>query len=149
MVQPENIYSRILKVTGQVWESQKKISINSNHSYHQHSSPEASFNWSNNKARFSFNQPNRNMGCQAGQCKTPTSLDILVTSSLEGWPTKAKETLSPHEVRLTLLDTNTVFQCLRVKSPQIILQIAEVNPFQTNVPFQYFLKPPVNWYFRE
>ena len=84
------------------------------------------------------------MGCQAGQCKTPTSLDILVTSSLEGWPTKAKETLSPHEVRLTPLDTNTVFQCLRVKSPQIILQIAEVNPFQTNVPFQYFLKPPVN-----
>ena len=27
-VQPENTYSRILKVTGQVWESQKKISMN-------------------------------------------------------------------------------------------------------------------------
>ena len=26
-VQPENIYSRILKVTSQVWESQKRISI--------------------------------------------------------------------------------------------------------------------------
>ena len=26
-VQPENTYSRILKVTGQVWESQKRISI--------------------------------------------------------------------------------------------------------------------------
>ena len=36
--QPENTYSRILKVTGQVWESQKMISIDVNHSYHQHSS---------------------------------------------------------------------------------------------------------------
>ena len=36
-VQPENIYSCILKVTGQVWESQKRISINTNHIYHQHS----------------------------------------------------------------------------------------------------------------
>ena len=52
-VQPENTYSRILKVTGQVWESQKRISINTNQSYHQR------LNWSNNKARFSFNQPNR------------------------------------------------------------------------------------------
>ena len=38
-VQPENTYSCILKVTGQVWESQKRISINTNHNYHQHSSP--------------------------------------------------------------------------------------------------------------
>ena len=30
--------------------------------------------------------------------------------SLEGWPTKAKE--APHEVRLTPLDINPVFQCL-------------------------------------
>ena len=37
-VQPENTYSCILKVTGQVWESQKRISINTNHSYHHHSS---------------------------------------------------------------------------------------------------------------
>ena len=34
-VQPENTYSRILKVTGQVWEIQKRTSINTNHSYHQ------------------------------------------------------------------------------------------------------------------
>ena len=34
-------------------------------------------------------------------------------ASLEGWPTKAKEAPSPHEVRLTPLDTNPVFQCLR------------------------------------
>ena len=38
-VQPENTYSFILRVTGQVWESQKRIHISTNHSYHQHSSP--------------------------------------------------------------------------------------------------------------
>ena len=31
---------------------------------------------------------------------------------LEGWPTKAKEAPSPHEVWLTPLDTNPLFQCL-------------------------------------
>ena len=31
---------------------------------------------------------------------------------LEGWPTKAKEAPSPHEVRLAPLDTNPVFQNL-------------------------------------
>ena len=35
-------------------------------------------------------------------------------TSLEGWPTKAKEAPSPHEVRLTPLDTNAVFQYLGV-----------------------------------
>ena len=35
-----------------------------------------------------------------------------MTPSLEGWPTKAKEARSPHEVRLSPLDTNPVFQCL-------------------------------------
>ena len=61
-MQPENTYSCILKVTGQVWESQKRISISTNHSYHQRSSPIiiiSSLNWSNNKIRFSFNQTNR------------------------------------------------------------------------------------------
>ena len=58
-VQPENTCSCILKVTGHVWESQKRISINTNHSYHQCSSPLASLDWSSNKIRFSFNQPNR------------------------------------------------------------------------------------------
>ena len=38
--------------------------------------------------------------------------------SLEGWPTKAKEAPSPHEVRLAPLDTNPVFQCLRDKKIQ-------------------------------
>ena len=32
--------------------------------------------------------------------------------SLEGRPTKVKEAPSPHEVRLTLLDTNPIFQYL-------------------------------------
>ena len=58
-VQPENTYSHILKVTGQVWESQKWISINTNYSYHQLSSPSPSLSWSKNEARFSFNQTNR------------------------------------------------------------------------------------------
>ena len=62
----ESTYSCILKVTGQVWESQKRISINTNHSYHQHSSPWASLNWSNNKARFCFNQPNRKWSTGSG-----------------------------------------------------------------------------------
>ena len=35
-----------------------------------------------------------------------------MTLSLEGWPTKAKEAPSPHEVRMSLLDTNPVFQSL-------------------------------------
>ena len=47
-VQPENTYSHILKATGQVWENQKRISINTNHSYHQRSSPK------NNSIFFSF-----------------------------------------------------------------------------------------------
>ena len=38
-VQPENTYSCILKVTGQVWESQKKDKHHTKHSYHQRSSP--------------------------------------------------------------------------------------------------------------
>ena len=40
-------------------------------------------------------------------------------SSLEGWPTKAKGAPSSHEVRLTPLDTNPVFQCLRNKYKQV------------------------------
>ena len=56
------------------------------------------------------------MGCEAGECKTSTPQGIfIVTPSLEGCPTKAKETPSPHEVRLTLMDSNPVFQCLRDK----------------------------------
>ena len=35
-----------------------------------------------------------------------------MTPSLKGWPTKAKEAPSPHEVRLALLDTNPIFHSL-------------------------------------
>ena len=38
--------------------------------------------------------------------------------ALEGWPTKGKEALSPHEVRLTPLDTNPVFQCLGLRQSE-------------------------------
>ena len=54
----QNTYSSIVKVKFQVWESQTRRNINTNHSYHQHSSSLASLNWSKNKVRFSFNQPN-------------------------------------------------------------------------------------------
>ena len=36
--------------------------------------------------------------------------------SLEGWPTKAKEAPSSHEVRMSPLDTNPVFQSLTLIS---------------------------------
>ena len=53
------------------------------------------------------------MGCEAGRCKTSTPYDIfIVIPSIEGWPTKAKETPSPHEVRLAPLDANPVFHSL-------------------------------------
>ena len=53
------------------------------------------------------------MGCECSRCETSTPIVIfIVISSLEGWPTKAKEATSPHEARLALLDTNPVFQCL-------------------------------------
>ena len=56
------------------------------------------------------------MGYEAGRCKTSTPYGILiVTPSLEGWPTKAKEARSPQEVRLVRLDPNLVFQYLGVK----------------------------------
>ena len=46
-----------------------------------------------------------------------------MTSQLEEWPTKAKETHSPHEVRLTLLYTNPVFQYLRERTSSALISI--------------------------
>ena len=63
------------------------------------------------------------MGSEAGQRKTPTYI-FIVTPSLEGWPTKAKEAPSPHEVRLASLDTNPVFQCLGVEVPPCELGVS-------------------------
>ena len=48
--------------------------------------------------------------------------------SLEGWPTKAKEAPSPHEVRLTPLDTNPEFQCLRANINLTDLSV-KINEF--------------------
>ena len=53
------------------------------------------------------------MGCDAGRCKASTLQGIsIVTQSLEGLPTKARKAPSPHEVRMSPLDTNPVFQSL-------------------------------------
>ena len=57
------------------------------------------------------------MGCKAGRCKTSTPYGIFImTPLLKGWPTKAKEEPSPHEVRLAPLDTNPVLQSLGVET---------------------------------
>ena len=48
--------------------------------------------------------------------------------SLEGWPTKAKEAPSPHEVRLTPLDTNPVFQYLI-----LFLQLISIKQTKTSI----------------
>ena len=46
---------------------------------------------------------------------------FIVTPTLEGWPTKAKEARSSHEVRLALLNTNPVFQSLRDDPENLVL----------------------------
>ena len=46
---------------------------------------------------------------------------------LEEWLTKAKEAPSPHEVRLNLLDTNPVFQCLGEKFRNIARILQEYS----------------------
>ena len=58
-----------------------------------------------------------------------------MTPSPEGWPTKAKQALSPHEVRLALLDTNTVFQ---IEVIQIMHCEFEIT-VQNELPFQLAL----------
>ena len=87
-------------------EKAKRISIKTNHSYQQRSSPVASFRWSTNTARFSFNQFNRKRwGVKLVDVKHNAKDIFIVTPR---WPTKAKETRSPHEVRLTLTQSRSV-----------------------------------------
>ena len=70
------------------------------------------------------------MVCETGRCKTSTPKGIfIVPPSLEGWPTKAKEALSPHEIRLSPLDTNPVFQCLGTETTCLLIQLASMNVF--------------------
>ena len=56
--------------------------------------------------------------------------------SLEGWPTKAKEAPSPHEVRLAPLDTNPVFHSLRGKAlGNLGLPLSTVTYIQYEISF--------------
>ena len=62
--------------------------------------------------------------------KTSTPEGILiVTPTLEGKPTNPKGTPSPHEVRLILLATNRVFQCLGNKYFPWVLLLIEASIF--------------------
>ena len=70
--------------------------------------------------------------------------------SLEGWPTKAKEAPSPHEVRLALLDTSPVLQCLGENiTPKsltffsiiiIIIIIVVINIITITITLDFFYK---------
>ena len=75
------------------------------------------------------------MGCKAGRCnKTSTTKYIfIVTPPLEGWPSKVKEPPSPHEVRLTLLDTTPVFQCLIIYYQLITIRNPELHSLTSAV----------------
>ena len=56
--------------------------------------------------------------------------------SLEGWPTKAKEVPSPHEVRMSPLDTNPVFQSLGGESKQDDItnkSLNEIFPYSNEI----------------
>ena len=59
-----------------------------------------------------------------------------MTPSLEGWPTKAKEAPSPHEVRPALLDTNRVFQRLKRLYPTESVKYLGVK-IDTNLTWQH------------
>ena len=62
-----------------------------------------------------------------------------MTPSLEGLPTKAKEAPSPHEVRLTPLDTNPIFQCLEINMLYIskFIFANKANNLQINKQEEY------------
>ena len=55
------------------------------------------------------------MGCNAGEDNKKSTLEgiFIMILSLEGWKTKSKKVPSLLETKLTPLDTNPVFQCLR------------------------------------
>ena len=57
------------------------------------------------------------MECEASRCNNISNpyVIFIVKPPLEGWPTKAKEAPPSHEVRMTPLDNNPVFQCLGSK----------------------------------
>ena len=78
------------------------------------------------------------MGCEAGRCKTSTPEGIfIVTPSVEGSPTKAKEAPSPNEIRLALLDTNPVFQSLSIYT-KLINMPTEILDKESATSIHYF-----------
>ena len=77
--------------------------------------PKPVLNDENIKIRFSFNRPNRKIWDAKlvdVRKHLPHKVFLLWYHHWKGLPTKAKEAPSPHEVRLTRLDINPVFQCL-------------------------------------
>ena len=85
------------------------------------------------------------MGCEGGRRKTsPPEGIFIVTPSLEGSPTKAKEVPSPHEVRVA-----PVFQCHGVKGSGASLQAQRVSNLYhcplgnllSNIPTSSFFFP--------
>ena len=112
-VQPENTYSHILKEAGQARESQKRISININPSYHQRSSPKPVSTDLTIKAGSVLTNPIGKDGMRSWSMWNIYSIGhFIVTPSLEGRSTKGKDAPSPHEVRLAPLDTNPAFHSL-------------------------------------
>ena len=70
-------------------KAKKRISINAKHSVHLPNPVSTDLTI---KPDSVSSNPIGNMGCQAGWCKTSTPSDIsIMTPSLEGQPTKAKE----------------------------------------------------------
>ena len=61
------------------------------------------------------------MGCKIGICnKTSTPKNtFIMTPSLEGWPTKAKEELSHYEIILALQGTNAVCQVFQYQMSKV------------------------------
>ena len=75
------------------------------------------------------------MGCKAYQCnKISIPEDIfIVKPSLKGWATKAKEA-SPHEVRLNLLDINSVLRYfMLIYGATVYINLQELIVIHQNV----------------
>ena len=105
-------------------EAKKRISINTNHSYHHvHLHKPVSTDLTI-KSDSVFTNTKGKLGVfllKAARCNQISNLQriFIVTPSLEGRSTKAKEA-SSHELRLALLDSNlylNVFYCLNVFLP--------------------------------
>ena len=112
-LKPENPYSCILKMRGQVWGSQKMININTNHSFHHVYLPKPVSTDLTKKSDSFLTNPIGKHGVflsKAGRCSKISNLQgiFIVTASLEGWSTKAEEA-PPHELRLALLDNSPAF----------------------------------------